>query len=71
MDNAVVSTRSTPDGKDSIDANHDFEGVKWLKDKPLTRFDDAQWPFIQKAEEEKLIEVFVKLPAYVRRKINN
>ena len=65
MDNVVVSSRSTPDGRESIDANHEFAGVKWLKDKPLTRFDDALWLFIQKGEEEKLIEVFVKLPAYV------
>ncbi|GJW90519.1 transcription elongation factor SPT6 [Tanacetum coccineum] len=39
--------------------------IKWLKDKPLTKFDDAQWLVIQKAEEEKLIEVFVKLPALI------
>ncbi|GJT65874.1 global transcription factor group B1 [Tanacetum coccineum] len=63
MDNAVVSTRPTADGRVSIDANHEFAGIKWLKDKPLTKFDDAQWLVIQKAEEEKLIEVFVKLPA--------
>ncbi|PWA49512.1 hypothetical protein CTI12_AA464850 [Artemisia annua] len=46
MDNTVVSIRSTPDGRESIDANHEFAGVKWLKDKQLTRFDDAQWLFI-------------------------
>ena len=63
MDHAVVSTRPTADGRVSIDANHEFAGIKWLKDKPLIRFDDAQWLVIQKAEEEKLIEVFVKLPA--------
>ncbi|PWA86407.1 global transcription factor group B1 [Artemisia annua] len=63
MDNAVVSTRPTADGRVSIDANHEFAGIKWLKDKPLIRFDDAQWLVIQKAEEEKLIEVFVKLLA--------
>ncbi|GJX76135.1 transcription elongation factor SPT6 [Tanacetum coccineum] len=63
MDKAVVSTRPTADGRMSIDANHEFAGIKWLKDKPLTRFDDAQWLVIQKAEEDKLIEVSVKLPA--------
>nr|GEW20626.1 transcription elongation factor SPT6 homolog [Tanacetum cinerariifolium] len=63
MDEAVVSTRPTADGRMSIDANHEFACIKWLKDKPLTRFDDAQWLVIQKAEEEKLIKVFVKLPA--------
>ncbi|PWA93343.1 global transcription factor group B1 [Artemisia annua] len=63
MDHAKVSTRPTADGRVSIDANHEFAGIKWLKDKPLMAFDDAQWLVIQKAEEEKLIEVFVKLPA--------
>lgn len=69
MDNAVVSTRPTTDGSVSIDSNHQFAGIKWLKDKPLTRFDDAQWLLIQKAEEEKLIQVTVKLPASVHVKL--
>lgn len=43
MDNAVVSTRPTADGRESVDANHEFAGIKWLKAKPLTRFDNAQW----------------------------
>ncbi|KAB2010238.1 hypothetical protein ES319_D10G224600v1 [Gossypium barbadense] len=62
MDNAVVSTSPTPDGKIAIDSFHQFAGVKWLREKPLTRFDDAQWLLIQKAEEEKLLQVTIKLP---------
>ncbi|KAI3742191.1 hypothetical protein L1987_59871 [Smallanthus sonchifolius] len=62
MDNAVVSTNPTADGNVAIDSHHQFAGIKWLKDKPMTKFDDAQWLLIQKAEEEKLIQVSVKLP---------
>ncbi|KAI3514436.1 hypothetical protein L1887_12838 [Cichorium endivia] len=69
MDNAVVSTSPTPDGNKSIDSDHEFAGIKWLKDKPLTRFNDAQWLLIQKAEEEKLLKVSVKLPASVHDKL--
>ncbi|KAL0359667.1 UNVERIFIED_CONTAM: Transcription elongation factor SPT6 [Sesamum angustifolium] len=46
-----------------------FAGVKWLRDKPLTRFDDAQWLLIQKAEEEKLLQVTIKLPEVVLDKL--
>ncbi|KAK9075914.1 hypothetical protein SSX86_004244 [Deinandra increscens subsp. villosa] len=63
MDNAVVSTNPTADGNVSIDSLHQFAEIKWLKDKPLTKFDDVQWLLIQKAEEEKLIQVSVKLPS--------
>ncbi|KAJ9547975.1 hypothetical protein OSB04_020518 [Centaurea solstitialis] len=69
MDNAVVSTSPTADGNVAIDPHHQFAGIKWLKDKPLTRFEDAQWLLIQKAEEEKLILVSVKLPASVHDKL--
>ncbi|KAL0383395.1 UNVERIFIED_CONTAM: Transcription elongation factor SPT6 [Sesamum calycinum] len=68
MDNAVVSTNPTPEGKTAIDSFHQF-GVKWLRDKPLTRFDDAQWLLIQKAEEEKLLQVTIKLPEVVLDKL--
>ncbi|KAG6382549.1 hypothetical protein SASPL_157779 [Salvia splendens] len=62
MDNAVVSTSPTPDGNTAIDSFHQFYGIKWLRDKPLNRFEDAQWLLIQKAEEEKLLQVSIKLP---------
>ncbi|KAM0026592.1 putative tex-like protein, HTH domain superfamily [Helianthus debilis subsp. tardiflorus] len=71
MDNAVVSTNPTADGNVSIDAHHQFAGIKWLKDKPLTKFDDAQWLLIQKAEEEKLIQVSVKLPTSIHDQLIN
>ncbi|KAL5744973.1 hypothetical protein ACOSP7_026119 [Xanthoceras sorbifolium] len=62
MDNAVVSTTPTPEGNVAIDSFHQFAGVKWLREKPLRRFEDAQWLLIQKAEEEKLLQVTFKLP---------
>ncbi|PPR92538.1 hypothetical protein GOBAR_AA28127 [Gossypium barbadense] len=62
MENAVVSTSPTPDGKIAIDSFHQFAGVKWLREKPLSKFEDAQWLLIQKAEEEKLLQVTFKLP---------
>ncbi|KAG6427914.1 hypothetical protein SASPL_112161 [Salvia splendens] len=58
MDNAVVSTSPTPDGNTAIDSFHQFYGIKWLRDKPLNRFEDAQWLLIQKAEEEKLLQLW-------------
>ncbi|XP_057785560.1 LOW QUALITY PROTEIN: transcription elongation factor SPT6 homolog [Salvia miltiorrhiza] len=69
MDNAVVSTSPTPDGNTAIDSFHQFSGVKWLRDKPLNRFEDAQWLLIQKAEEEKLLHVTIKLPEVVLEKL--
>ncbi|XP_057506714.1 LOW QUALITY PROTEIN: transcription elongation factor SPT6 homolog [Actinidia eriantha] len=69
MDNAIVSTSPTPDGNAAIDSFHQFAGVKWLRDKPLTRFEDAQWLLIQKAEEEKLLQVTIKLPDSVLNKL--
>ncbi|CAK9170436.1 unnamed protein product [Ilex paraguariensis] len=69
MDNAVVSTSPTHDGNVAIDSFHQYAGVKWLRDKPLTRFEDAQWLLIQKAEEEKLLQVSIKLPESVLDKL--
>ena len=69
MDNAVVSTSPTPDGNVVIDAFHQFVGVKWLREKPVTKFDDAQWLLIQKAEEEKLLQVTIKFPEHVLNKL--
>lgn len=69
MDNAVVSTSPTPDGNVVIDAFHQFAGVKWLREKPVTKFEDAQWLLIQKAEEEKLLQVTIKLPEHVLNKL--
>lgn len=62
LDNVVISTSPTPDGKVAIDSFHQFAPVKWLREKPLTRFEDVQWLLIQKAEEEKLLQVTIKLP---------
>ncbi|KAJ4980659.1 hypothetical protein NE237_031496 [Protea cynaroides] len=59
---AVISTSPTPDGNEAIDPFHQFAGVKWLHEKPLKEFKDAQWLLIQKAEEEKLLQVTIKLP---------
>ncbi|KAL9361261.1 hypothetical protein Peur_044046 [Populus x canadensis] len=65
MDKAVVSTSPTSDGKAAIDSFHQFAGIKWLREKPVKKFDDAQWLLIQKAEEEKLLQVTIKLPQKV------
>jgi transcription elongation factor SPT6 len=62
IDHAVVSTSPTADGNITIDLFHQFSGLKWLREKPLSKFEDAQWLLIQKAEEEKLIQVTIKLP---------
>ncbi|XP_011040704.1 PREDICTED: transcription elongation factor SPT6-like isoform X1 [Populus euphratica] len=65
MDKAVVSTSPTSDGKAAIDSFHQFAGIKWLREKPVKKFEDAQWLLIQKAEEEKLLQVTIKLPQKV------
>lgn len=62
MDKALVSTSPTPRGNVIIDTNHQFASVKWLQDKPIMKFKDAQWLIIQKAEEEKLLQVKMQLP---------
>lgn len=62
FENAVVSTCPTSEGNGIIDSLHQFASVKWLRNKPLNKFEDAQWLLIQKAEEEKLLQVNIKLP---------
>lgn len=69
MEKAVVSTSPTPEGNSTIDLYHSLSGVKWLRDKPLNKFDDAQWLLIQKAEEEKLLQVTIKLPEDAQKKL--
>ncbi|XP_021745917.1 transcription elongation factor SPT6 homolog [Chenopodium quinoa] len=69
FDNAVVSTTPTPDGNVVIDAFHQFAGIKWLRNKPLNKFEDAQWLLIQKAEEEKLLQVTIKWPEEKLKKL--
>lgn len=59
--NAMVTTKPTLVGINAIGAFHQFEGVKWINDKPTNAFDDEQWLLIQKAEEEKLIDVTIGL----------
>ncbi|XP_065620948.1 transcription elongation factor SPT6 homolog [Quercus suber] len=71
MDHAVVSTCPTPGGNVVIDSSHQFSGVKWLREKPLSAFDDAQWLLIQKAEEEKLLQVTIKMPERDLEKLIN
>ena len=48
-------------GQYVIDPYHQLSGVKWLREKPLDKFVDAQWLLIQKAEQDKLLKVTVKL----------
>ncbi|VVB05328.1 unnamed protein product [Arabis nemorensis] len=62
MENAVISTHPTAAGRQLIDSFHQFSGVKWLREKPLSKFEGTQWLLIQKAEKEKLLEVTFKLP---------
>ncbi|XP_050882451.1 transcription elongation factor SPT6 homolog isoform X9 [Lathyrus oleraceus] len=62
MDKALVSTSPTLKGNIAIDSFHEFAGFKWLKDKPLLKFEDSQWLLIQKGEEEELLKVEIKLP---------
>ncbi|GMH28309.1 hypothetical protein Nepgr_030152 [Nepenthes gracilis] len=69
FDKAVVSTCPTTNGNDVVDSFHEFAGVKWLRNKPLNKFDDAQWLLIQKAEEEKLLQVTINLPEEVLNKL--
>ncbi|CAA7401540.1 unnamed protein product [Spirodela intermedia] len=69
MDEAVVSTNPTQEGNSAIDPFHPVAGAKWLRDKPLSKFGDAQWLLIQKAEEEKLLQVTIKMPERALKKL--
>ncbi|KAL5977003.1 hypothetical protein ACLOJK_021341 [Asimina triloba] len=71
LEDAVVYTCPTPEGKAAIDYFHQFAAIKWINGKPLSHFKDAQWLLIQKAEEEKLIQVTIKLPIKVQTKLIN
>ncbi|WZZ06200.1 hypothetical protein YC2023_092121 [Brassica napus] len=72
LENAVVSTSPTAEGNGIIDSYHQFAGVKWLREKPLSKFEGAQWLLIQKAEEEKLLQVTFKLPEnYMNRLVSD
>lgn len=42
MDKALVSTSPTIKGNTTVDSFHEFAGVKWLWDKPLSKFLDSQ-----------------------------
>ncbi|XP_042395241.1 transcription elongation factor SPT6 homolog [Zingiber officinale] len=69
MEKAVVSTSPTHEGNTTIDPYHQLAGVKWLRNKPLSEFSDAQWLLIQKGEAEKLIQVTIKLPDEIQKKL--
>ncbi|KQK05622.1 transcription elongation factor SPT6-like isoform X2 [Brachypodium distachyon] len=69
MNKAVVSTSPTPEGNLIIDAYHQLSGFKWLEEKPLNKFVDAQWLLIQKAEEEKLLKVTIELPEGAKKEL--
>ncbi|KAM0954059.1 putative tex-like protein, HTH domain superfamily [Dioscorea sansibarensis] len=69
MEKAVVSTNATPEGKLTIDEYHQLYAVKHLRNKPLHMFEGVQWLIIQKAEEEKLLQVTVKLMEDVQKKL--
>ncbi|KAK1292420.1 hypothetical protein QJS10_CPB17g01754 [Acorus calamus] len=71
MDKALVSTSPTAEGNTAIDSFHQFAGVKWLQNKPIREFADAQWLLIQKAEEEKLLQVTIKLSDDDQNKLIN
>ncbi|EFJ08665.1 hypothetical protein SELMODRAFT_447972 [Selaginella moellendorffii] len=62
MDRAVVTTKPTVEGNRVIDPFHQYADVKWLLNKPVKAFEDGQWLLIQKAEEEKLLEVSIGIP---------
>ncbi|CAL9765594.1 unnamed protein product [Musa acuminata subsp. burmannicoides] len=69
MEKAVVSTIPTPEGNMAIDPYHQLASVKWLCNKPLCEFVDAQWLLIQRGEEEKLLQVTIKLPEEIQKKL--
>ncbi|XP_065867343.1 transcription elongation factor SPT6 homolog isoform X2 [Euphorbia lathyris] len=69
MEKALVSTCPTPEGDRAIDSFHLFYGVKWLSDKPVDKFEEVQWLLIQKAEEEKLLQVTINIPEIALNKL--
>uniref|UniRef100_A0A0D9WI56 Uncharacterized protein n=1 Tax=Leersia perrieri TaxID=77586 RepID=A0A0D9WI56_9ORYZ len=69
MNKAVVTTCPTHEGNSIIDPYHQLSGVKWLHDKPLNKFVDAQWLLIQKAEEEELLKITIKLPEDAKKEL--
>uniref|UniRef100_A0A0D9UXY2 Transcription elongation factor spt6 n=1 Tax=Leersia perrieri TaxID=77586 RepID=A0A0D9UXY2_9ORYZ len=71
MNKAVVTICPTHEGNSIIDPYHQLSGVKWLRDKPLNKFVDAQWLLIQKAEEEKLLKVTIKLPEDAKKELTS
>ena len=70
MDKAEVSTSPMIEGNIAIDSFHHYARVKWLRNKPLSKFEDAQWLLIQKAEE-KLLNVTIKLPENIINKLTD
>ncbi|KAF3790785.1 Transcription elongation factor [Nymphaea thermarum] len=62
VEHAFISTKPTHEGNAVIDSFHPLAAVKWLRDKPVSEFCDAQWLLIQKAEEEKLLQVTIRAP---------
>lgn len=69
MDNATVSTIPMPHGNVAIDTFHQYAGIRRLREKPLNIFKDAQWLLIQKVEDEKLVQVTIKLPEFSKKKL--
>ncbi|KAG0518636.1 hypothetical protein BDA96_09G193000 [Sorghum bicolor] len=65
----LLKSLDSAEGNTIIDPYHQLSGVKWLREKPLSKFVDAQWLLIQKAEEEKLLKVTVKLPEDAKKKL--
>ncbi|PWA45445.1 global transcription factor group B1 [Artemisia annua] len=68
MENAVLCTKPT---KPNICSNNteELRDIKWIKDKPLNKFVDAQWLRIQMGETEKQLEVSFVLPKEVSDRI--
>ncbi|KAI3831556.1 hypothetical protein MKX03_029514 [Papaver bracteatum] len=62
MEKAIISTCPTAEANVAIDSFRQLADIKWLSQKPLRKFQDAQWLLIQEAEEKKLIQVTLKLP---------
>jgi transcription elongation factor SPT6 len=69
MNKAAVSTSPTPEGNTIIDPYHPLSGAKWLREKPLNKFVDAQWLLIQKGEEDKLLKVTRKFSEDAKKEL--